>query len=80
MKKLIPIIVIALIAVIIVIGNKATKKEIKEDLRNINYDVSTNETTLNYDTEYPVVAMYIKNYGSVVIQLYPEVSSKIRIL
>ena len=74
MKKIIPIIVIALIAVIIVIGNKATKKEIKEDLRNINYDVSTNETTLNYDTEYPVVAMYIKNYGSVVIQLYPEVA------
>ena len=74
MKKIIPIIVIVLIVVIIVIGNKATKKEIKEDLRNINYDVSTNETTLNYDTEYPVVAMYIKNYGSVVIQLYPEVA------
>lgn len=74
MKKIIPIIVIALIVVIIVIGNKATKNEVKEDLRNINYDVSTNETTLNYDTEYPVVAMYIKNYGSVVIQLYPEVA------
>lgn len=74
MKKLIPIIAIILIVVIVVIGNMATKKEVKEDLRNINYDVNTNEATLNYDTKNPVVAMYIKNYGSVVIELYPEVA------
>ena len=52
----------------------ATKKEIKEDLLNINYDVTTNEATLNYDTKNPVVAMYIKNYGSIVIELYPDVA------
>ena len=74
MKKLIPIIVIILVVIIIVIGNMATKKEIKEDLLNINYDVTTNEATLNYDTKNPVVAMYIKNYGSIVIELYPDVA------
>ena len=74
MKKLIPIIAIILIVLIVVIGNMATKKEVKEDLLNINYDVNTNETTLNYDTKNPVVAMYIKNYGSVVIELYPDVA------
>ena len=74
MKKLIPIIAIILIVVIVVIGNMATKKEVKEDLLNINYDVNTNEATLNYDTKNPVVAMYIKNYGSVVIELYPDVA------
>lgn len=74
MKKLIPIIAIILIVLIVVIGNMATKKEVKEDLLNINYDVNTNEATLNYDTKNPVVAMYIKNYGSVVIELYPDVA------
>ena len=74
MKKIIPIIAIILIVVIVVIGNMATKKEVKEDLLNINYDVNTNEATLNYDTKNPVVAMYIKNYGSVVIELYPDVA------
>lgn len=74
MKKIIPIIAIILIVLIVVIGNMATKKEVKEDLLNINYDVNTNETTLNYDTKNPVVAMYIKNYGSVVIELYPDVA------
>ena len=74
MKKIIPIIVIILVVIIIVIGNMATKKEIKEDLLNINYDVTTNEATLNYDTKNPVVAMYIKNYGSIVIELYPDVA------
>ena len=74
MKKIIPIIAIILIVLIVVIGNMATKKEVKEDLLNINYDVNTNEATLNYDTKNPVVAMYIKNYGSVVIELYPDVA------
>ena len=74
MKKLIPIIVIILIVVIIIIGNMATKKESKENMLNINYDVSTNEATLDYDTKNPVVAMYIKKYGSIVIELYPDVA------
>ena len=42
---------------------------------NINYDIKGNETKLNdYDTGNPVVAMYIENYGSVVMELYPDVA------
>lgn len=42
---------------------------------NINYDIEGNETKLNdYDTVNPVVAMYIENYGSVVMELYPDVA------
>ena len=74
MKKLIPIITIILIVAIIVIGNVATKEKIKEDLLNISYDVDKNEATLDYDTKNPVVAMYVKNYGSIVIELYPDVA------
>ena len=51
---------------------KEGKKEVKEDLLNINYDIDGNESKLNYETENPVVALYVKNYGSIVIELYPE--------
>ena len=40
----------------------------------INYNVKGNITNLKYDTENPVVAMYIENYGSIVIELYPNVA------
>lgn len=51
------------------------EKEIKEDNLGIKYRIETNETTLDkYETENPVVAMQIKNYGSIVIELYPEVA------
>lgn len=51
------------------------KKVYKENLLNINYDVTGNETTLSsYDTKNPVVAMYIENYGSVVMELYPDIA------
>lgn len=51
------------------------KKEIKENLLGIKYDVKGNEAKLdNYETENPVVAMYIKKYGSIVIELYPDVA------
>lgn len=49
------------------------KKE--ENLLNIDYTQNTNELSLTqYDTTNPVVAMYIENYGSVVIELYPEIA------
>ena len=43
---------------------------VKEDLLNINYDIDGNETKLDYQTENPVVAMYIPKYGSIVISKY----------
>lgn len=48
---------------------------IKEDLLNINYEVESNETELSqYKTDNPVVALYIEKYGSVVIELYPDIA------
>lgn len=68
---------ILLIIIIVVACNipEKDKDKNKEKLLGINYNISGNETTLNdYDTENPVVAMYIKNYGSIVIELYPDIA------
>lgn len=46
----------------------------EENLLGINYNIDGNETSLKYDTENPVAAMYIEDYGSVVIELYPDVA------
>ena len=45
-----------------------------ENLLGINYNVEGNEASLKYETENPVVAMYIEDYGSVVMELYPNVA------
>ena len=66
------ILIVLLLVGIIVIKEKEGKKVVKEDLLNIKYDIEGNETKLKYDTENPVVALYVKNYGSIVIELYPE--------
>ncbi|MBQ8131224.1 MAG: peptidylprolyl isomerase [Bacilli bacterium] len=56
-----------------IFGNKKEEKlNIKETLHDINYKVDGNEASLNYDTENPVVAMYIDQYGSIVMELYPD--------
>lgn len=69
------ILIIALLIPVLLTGCKDKEKKMNEDLLNIKYDVETNETTLNqYDTENPVVAMYIENYGSIVMELYPEIA------
>ena len=48
---------------------------VEEELLEISYDIDGNEATLDqYDTENPVVAMYIENYGSIVMELYPDVA------
>ena len=48
---------------------------VEEDLLGISYDIDGNEATLDqYDTENPVIAMYIENYGSIVMELYPDVA------
>ena len=50
------------------------EKKVEEDLLGIDYTVEGNESSLSYDTENPVVAMYIKKYGSFVIELYPNIA------
>ena len=47
----------------------------EEDMLGISFDQKGNETELKqYDTKNPVVAMYIEDYGSIVIELYPEIA------
>ena len=60
-------------ACLFITGCKETKKEIKEDLLNINYDSNENIADLKqYDTKNPVAALYIEKYGTIVIELYPK--------
>ena len=45
----------------------------KEKLLNIDFSTESNEAQLDsYDTENPVVAMYIEDYGAIVMELYPD--------
>ena len=73
-KKLLLIFMILL--TFITTGCASTKETtIEEDLLDINYQTDTNETTLSqYESNNPIVAMYIENYGSIVIELYPDVA------
>ena len=63
---------VLLLFIAMLLPNK--KKEIKENLLGIDYSIEGNETFLDYDKENPLVALYIKKYGSVVIELYPDVA------
>ncbi len=67
------ILLVALIVIAILVPQKEDKM-FEENLLGIDYNVDGNETSLKYDTENPVVAMYIEDYGSVVMELYPEVA------
>lgn len=65
------ILLVVLLLIALMIPSK--QKKIKEDLLGISYDVDGNTIELSkYDTENPVVAMYVKNYGSIVMELYPN--------
>lgn len=56
-------------------GCSNEKQTIKEDLLGINYETSSNEVSFTeYQTTNPVVALYIEKYGSVVMELYPEIA------
>ena len=75
-KKVLIICGVVLGVLLLIIATSISPKEekVKENLLGINYKVNGNETELKYDTENPVVAMYIKNYGSVVMELYPDIA------
>lgn len=70
------VIIIVLLLVVMIVykeNQNKSKKEIKEELLSISYDIDGNVTSLEkYNTENPVVAMYVKNYGSIVMELLPE--------
>jgi len=66
---IITVIIIACLATI-----DAKQSYVIDDL-NINYEIEGNEMNLEqYNTTNPVVAMEIENYGSIVIELYPQVA------
>ena len=67
-------VVIAVLIIACLLPGKKAKKG-KEELLGIDYNKEGNTIELTqYETTNPVVAMYIKNYGSVVIELYPEIA------
>lgn len=68
-------ILLILIFALIISKSKDKKITYTEELLNINYEIEGNEMNLEqYDTKNPVVAMYIENYGSIVIELYPSIA------
>ena len=71
MKKILNILVIS----ILLFCTGCSNNKNSENLLGIDFNVDSNETTLNnYDTENPVVAMEIFGYGAIVIELYPKVA------
>ena len=59
---------------IIILAVCIPQKEADEELLGIDYNIKGNETSLKYDTQNPVVAMHIENYGSIVMELYPDIA------
>ena len=75
MRKKILLLITLMIITIFTYGCTQNSKKKEENLLNIDYTQNTNELSLTqYETTNPVVAMYIENYGSVVIELYPEIA------
>ncbi len=75
MRKKILLLTTLMIITIFTYGCTQNSEKKEENLLNIDYTQNTNELSLaQYDTTNPVVAMYIENYGSVVIELYPEIA------
>lgn len=67
--------ILLLILILLISERKSEKKSFQEDLLNINYEIEGNEMNLEqYETNNPLVALYIQNYGSIVIELYPEIA------
>ena len=72
---IIGIVLLILLFIIAMLMPEKTEENRKEKLLGIDYNIKGNETSLDkYNTENPVVAMDIKNYGSIVIELYPDIA------
>ena len=71
---LVAVLFIALIVIVAVLPSKEVKIK-EEDLKGVDYSMEGNIGVLDkYNTTNPVVALHIKNYGSVIIELYPDVA------
>ena len=67
-------IILVVVVLLIAVSIPQKEEEVNEDLLGIKYNVDGNETSLKYETENPVVAMYVKDYGSIVMELYPDIA------
>ena len=72
-KKIVVFVVIAVI-VLFILAICIPQKENNEVLLGIDYSIKGNLSSLKYDTDNPVVAMHIENYGSIVMELYPDIA------
>lgn len=68
------VVVLLVILVIVLLVSRKNTGEVVEDLKGIDYSIQGNAEELSYETKNPVVAFYIPKYGSVVIELYPEIA------
>lgn len=74
-NKLFILLTILLASTLLTACSSNKTKNVKEDLLGIDFNTDSNEAELSqYKTENPVVAMYIKNYGTIVIKLYPDIA------
>lgn len=76
MKKAVIIIGIILLVGVLGLSLFVSPKtvEYEADYLGIDYSTDSHEVSLNYDTNNPVVAMKVENYGSIVMELYPSVA------
>ena len=74
MNKKYIILIGMILFILIMVAISIPQKEAEENLLGINYNIKGNVADLKYDTENPVVAMHIENYGSIVMELYPSVA------
>lgn len=73
-NKIFFIIGIVVIIVLLVVAMNLPEKN-NDKLLGINYDIKGNEAKLDkYETDNPVVALYVEGYGSIIIELYPEIA------
>ena len=75
-NKILIIIGIIVIVGLLIVATLLPTKEVKydEDLLGVNYEIEGNEASLDFGESNPVVAMYIEKYGSIVIELYPDIA------
>lgn len=66
--------ILFIVTIIVVLLCSGCSSEVSEEkLLNIDFSIDKNEAKLSkYDTKNPVVAMYIENYGAIVMELYPD--------
>ena len=74
MNKKYIILMCIILFIVIIVAICIPQKEADEELLGINYNVKGNTTSLKYETENPVVAMHVEDYGSIVMELYPDIA------